>query len=70
MQKMLQARIDAGVEVPDVKAKAVTDFDIAKAYIDTLPTARPVAEFFGGDILKPLVRLALLHCRLERQQFR
>ena len=54
MQKMLQAKIDAGVEVPDVKAKAVTDFDVAKAYIDTLPTARPVAEFFGGDILKPL----------------
>ena len=54
MQKMLQAKIDAGVEVPDVKAKVVTDFDIAKAYIDTLPTARPVAEFFGGDILKPL----------------
>ena len=54
MQKMLQAKIDAGVEVPDVKAKVVTDFDLAKAYIDTLPTARPVAEFFGGDILKPL----------------
>ena len=54
MQKMLQAKIDAGVEVPDVKAKVVTDFDVAKAYIDTLPTARPVAEFFGGDILKPL----------------
>ena len=54
MQKMLQAKIDAGVEVPEVKAKAVTDFDLAKAYIDTLPTARPVAEFFGGDILKPL----------------
>ena len=54
MQKMLQAKIDAGVEVPEVKAKAVTDFDLAKAYIDTLPTARPIAEFFGGDILKPL----------------
>ena len=54
MQKMLQAKIDAGVQVPEVKAKAVTDFDLAKAYIDTLPTARPVAEFFGGDILKPL----------------
>ncbi|MDG2198134.1 MAG: ABC transporter permease [SAR324 cluster bacterium] len=54
MQKMLQAKIDAGVQIPEVKAKVVTDFDLAKAYIDTLPTARPVAEFFGGDILKPL----------------
>jgi len=54
MQKMLQAKIDAGIQVPEVKAKAVTDFDVAKAYLDTLPSARPVAEFFGGDILKPL----------------
>ncbi|MAA69142.1 MAG: ABC transporter permease [Deltaproteobacteria bacterium] len=54
MQKMLQAKIDSGLQVPEVKAKAVTDFDLAKAFIDTLPTARPVAEFFGGDILKPL----------------
>ena len=49
MHKMLQAKIDAGVQVPEVKAKTVTDFDLAKAYIDTLPTAGPVAEFFGGD---------------------
>jgi simple sugar transport system permease protein len=54
MQKMLQTKIDAGVQLGEVKAKAVTDFDLAKAYIDTLPSARPVAEFFGGDILRPL----------------
>ena len=37
-----------------VQAKAVTDLDLAKAYVDTLPTARPVAEFFGGNILQPV----------------
>ena len=35
-------------------AKVVTDVDIAKAYIDTLHSARPVANFFGGDIMEPL----------------
>ena len=51
---MLQAKIDAGIDVQAVQAKAVTDLDLAKAYIDTLPTARPVAEFFGGNILQPV----------------
>ena len=54
MQKMLQAKIDAGIDVQAVQAKAVTDLDLAKAYIDFLPTARPVAEFFGGNILQPV----------------
>ena len=42
------------VNVPDVAAKAVTDIDIARAYIDTIVTARPVANFFGGDIMEPV----------------
>ena len=32
----------------------VSDIDIAKAYIDTIYTARPVANFFGGDIMEPI----------------
>ena len=54
MQKMLQAKIDAGIQAPNIVPKTVTDFDLAKAYIDTFPSARPVAEFFGGDIFKSL----------------
>ena len=50
----LQQAIEAGISVPDVAAKAVTDIDIAKAYIDTIITARPVANFFGGDIMEPV----------------
>ena len=30
------------------------DLDLVRAYIDTLPSARPVADFFGGDILEPI----------------
>ena len=54
MVEILTKKIEAGVEVPAVTAKAVTDLDIAKAYIDTIYTARPVANFFGGDILEPV----------------
>ncbi|WP_440925415.1 ABC transporter permease [Candidatus Pelagibacter sp.] len=54
MVEILTKKIEAGVNVPEVAAKAVTDIDIAKAYIDTIYTARPVANFFGGDIMEPI----------------
>ena len=54
MVELLTKKIEAGIGVPDVVAKAVTDIDIAKAYIDTIVTARPVAHFFGGDIMEPV----------------
>ena len=54
MVEILTKKIEAGVEVPAVAAKVVTDIDIAKAYIDTIYTARPVANFFGGDIMEPV----------------
>ena len=54
MVEILTKKIEAGVEVPAVAAKVVTDLDIAKAYIDTIITARPVANFFGGDIMEPI----------------
>ena len=54
MIELLTKKIESGVKVPDVVAKAVTDIDIAKAYIDTIITARPVAHFFGGDIMEPV----------------
>ena len=54
MAKMLQAKIEAGINIPEVKAKVVSDLDLARAYLDTLTTARPVANFFGGDILEPV----------------
>jgi simple sugar transport system permease protein len=54
MVEILTKKIEAGVDVPAVTAKAVTDIDIARAYIDTIVTARPVANFFGGDIMEPV----------------
>ena len=54
MVEILTKKIESGVNVPEVAAKAVTDIDIAKAYIDTIVTARPVANFFGGDIMEPV----------------
>ena len=54
MVEILTKKIEAGVDVPAVTAKVVTDIDIAKAYIDTIVTARPVANFFGGDIMEPV----------------
>ena len=54
MVKMLQTKIDAGMNIPEVKARAVTDLDLARAYLDTFTSARPIANFFGGDILEPV----------------
>ena len=36
MVEILTKKIEAGVEVPAVAAKAVTDIDLARAYIDTI----------------------------------
>ena len=41
-------------EVTAVAPKTVTNLDVARAYIDSISTARPVANFFGGDILEPI----------------
>ena len=54
MVEAIQKKIDAGIQVPDVAAKTVTELDLAREYIDTFITARPVANFFGGDILEPV----------------
>ena len=54
MVEAIQKKIDAGIQVPEISAKAVTDLDLARAYIDSFITARPVANFFGGDILEPV----------------
>jgi simple sugar transport system permease protein len=44
----------ATFKIDPVVAKSVTDIDIARAYIDTLHSARPIANFFGGDIMEPV----------------
>ena len=44
----------ANFKVTPVVPKSVTDIDVARAYIDSVVTARPVANFFGGDILEPV----------------
>lgn len=53
MVNTIQTRID-NFAIDPVVAKTVTDLDIVRAYIDTITTARPVANFFGGDILEPI----------------
>ena len=44
----------ANFSIEPVVPKTVTDADVARAYIDSISSARPVADFFGGDILQPL----------------
>ena len=41
-------------KIDPIPAKTVTDLDIVRQYIDTIPTVNQVANFFGGDILEPL----------------
>jgi simple sugar transport system permease protein len=41
-------------QVTPVVPKEITDIDGARAYIDTISSARPIANFFGGDILEPI----------------
>ena len=56
MAAKIQERIDAGAGKAIINPKEVTDLDLVRAYIDTLPSARPVADFFGGDILEPIFK--------------
>ena len=44
----------ANFRLDPVVPKSVTDIDVARAYIDSIHTARPVANFFGGDIMEPV----------------
>ena len=53
MANTIQDKI-ANFKIDPVVAKTVTDADIARAYLDSIVTARPVANFFGGDILEPV----------------
>jgi len=54
MAAQIQEKIDSGAAMNVIQPQPVTDIDIARTYIDTLPSARPVADFFGGDILEPV----------------
>ena len=54
MAEKIRERIESGAGTAVINPKEVTDLDLAREYIDTLPSARPVADFFGGDILEPL----------------
>ena len=54
MAAQIQEKIDSGAAINVIQPQPVTEIDIARAYIDTLPSARPVADFFGGDILEPV----------------
>jgi simple sugar transport system permease protein len=50
---MIQEKI-ANFQIEPAVPQTVTDVDIARVYIDSIVTARPVANFFGGDILEPV----------------
>ena len=43
----------ANFSIEPVVAKSVSQADVARAYLDTVFSDRPVANFFGGDILEP-----------------
>ena len=53
MVSMIQEKI-TNFKIEPAVAKTVTDVDIARVYIDSLYSTKPVANFFGGDILEPL----------------
>ena len=50
---MIQEKI-TNFKIEPAVAKTVTDVDIARVYIDSLYSTKPVANFFGGDILEPI----------------
>ena len=52
MVSMIQEKI-TNFKIEPAVAKTVTDVDIARVYIDSLYSTKPVANFFGGDILEP-----------------
>jgi len=43
----------AGREAP-AQAPAIGDLQVARDFVDTLPTVNPVANLFGGDIFEPV----------------
>ena len=53
MVKTIQEKI-TNFKIDPVVPKSVTDVDIARAYIDTISTVQPVADFFGGNILESI----------------
>ena len=53
MAETIRNKIDTFVVNP-VVPKEITDIDVARAYIDSISSARPIANFFGGDILEPI----------------
>jgi len=53
MAETIRNKIDTFVVTP-VVPKEITDIDVARAYIDSIHSARPIANFFGGDILEPV----------------
>ena len=53
MINTIQEKI-ANFKIDPVVPKSVTEVDIARAYIDSIGSARPVADFFGGNILEPI----------------
>ena len=48
----LQSRLLDAQNMAPVVPKDVTNLDIVKAWIDTLPSERPAADFFGGNVLE------------------
>ena len=53
MVNAIQDKIE-NFSITPVVPKNVSDVDVARAYIDTLPTVNKVADFFGGNILEAL----------------
>ena len=53
MAETIRNKIDTFVVNP-VVPKEITDIDVVRAYIDSISSARPIANFFGGDILEPI----------------
>ena len=53
MIKTIQDKIE-NFKIDPVIPKSISEVDVARAYIDTIGSARPVADFFGGNILEPI----------------
>ena len=53
MIKTIQEKIE-NFKIDPAIPKSVTEIDIARAYIDSIGTSRPIADFFGGNILEPI----------------
>ena len=53
MIKTIQEKIE-NFKIDPAIPKSVSEIDIARAYIDSIGTSRPIADFFGGNILEPI----------------